>query len=104
MKYYKYDLQARYDARQSFYGKAQVYEMDNGAKVLKSYSTLVAVIEKGNLFLRGRYSQTTTRHIREFMSQNGFCKQTLKELQEYMTIKDTIFNKYDRLICMGAER
>jgi hypothetical protein len=104
MKYYKYDLQARYDARQSFYGKARVYEMDNGAKVLESYSTIVAVIEKGDLFLRGRYSQTTTRHIREFMSQNGFYHNTTKEMQQYMTEKETIFNKYKRLIFEGVER
>lgn len=103
MKYYKYELQARYDARQSFCGKAKVYEMSNGTQVLESYSTLVAIIEKGVLFLRGRYSQTTTRHQREFMAQNGFHNSTLKEMQDYIPTKDTIFKKYERLINAGEE-
>ena len=71
------ELQARYDARQSFYKKAYVGECTfaNGkttCKYLKSYDTVVACIFQNQLRIYGFFSQTTARHIREFAKQNDF--------------------------------
>jgi len=70
------ELQARYDARQSFYKKANVgsFTWSDGQKAiyLKSYDTIVACIFKNQLRIYGYFSQTTARHIREFAKQNGF--------------------------------
>ena len=64
-----FELEARYDARLSFYGKAQVIVDSEGDKYLKSYDTTVALTEKGAVYLLGYYSQTTTRHQKEFYKQ-----------------------------------
>jgi hypothetical protein len=86
-----YELQTVYDSRNSFYGKANVTEIiideaeKNGetykCKYLISYETTVAKIvykinEKSVFCLENLrkdvFSNTTIRHIREFMRQNGF--------------------------------
>lgn len=73
-------LQARYDSRADFYKKAKVLEY-NGATYLQSYDTIVAKIENGNAIVNGWYSQTTARHINEFLYQNGFDKMTKKQME-----------------------
>lgn len=78
-----YELQARYDRRQSFYGKAQVIE--NGRTIkLQSYDTIVAVFskKKQSVKVNGYYSPTTARHINEFLYQNNFDKLTKKEMEK----------------------
>jgi hypothetical protein len=77
----KYNLEARYDARQSFYGKAVVEEED-GKKTLISYSTKVATIENGVAKVSGTYSATTLRHIKEFLLQNGFRADSKAQIEE----------------------
>lgn len=68
-----YELFPRYDSRKSFYGKAHIVEYPNGRKVLISYSTKVAEITAaGTPIIYGKWSQTTTRHQKEFLRQNGF--------------------------------
>lgn len=74
-----YYLQARYDARADFYKKAKVISYNN-ALYLKSYSTIVAKIDNGQVVVNGWYSQTTGRHINEFLQQNGFAKMSKKEM------------------------
>lgn len=55
------------NTRKSFYGKAIVYELSNGTKVLKSYNTCVAYIDKNRIHRTwGSYSYTTMRHINNF--------------------------------------
>ena len=66
-----YELQPKYDSRKSFYGKAFVEEKEN-CKILTSYQTDVAMIKDGKFYLKGMYSATTSRHIRDFAYQNGF--------------------------------
>jgi hypothetical protein len=66
-----YELVPRYDARQSFYGKAQVL-VDDGTHTLVSYSTKVAEVKDGKPYVYGTYSSTTLRHIKEFLKQHGF--------------------------------
>jgi esterase/lipase superfamily enzyme len=75
------DLRCIYDSRASFYSKAKVITHANNKVSLVSYNTEVAVFDpsKNELLVKaseysknGKYSTTTTRHIREFARQNGF--------------------------------
>lgn len=80
------ELQARFDARQSFYKKAYVGFFNN-CKYLKSYNTIVACIFQNQLRIYGGFSQTTARHIREFARQNDFDYNiTYKEMNETCVI------------------
>lgn len=72
------DLEPRYDGRKSFYGKATVRMFGDGRKVLYSYGTPVCRIDRNGhatLLDKGYYgwgsSNTTRRHVREFLRQNG---------------------------------
>jgi hypothetical protein len=73
------DLRVMYDARSSFYGKARVRETSTG-KQLISYSTIVAEIKNGKAIVFGKYSATTTRHQKEFLKQNGFYADNIKQM------------------------
>lgn len=76
-----YGLEPRYDARKSFYGKAQVDTGDKGDKnKLYSYDTLVAEIKDGKPVVYGTYSQTTLRHIKEWLKQLGFKAENSKQI------------------------
>jgi hypothetical protein len=65
-----YELTTRFDARKSFYGKAQVEDTTEGV-FLYSYNRNVAKIIGGQLILcpDWNYSQTTRRHVKEFCKQ-----------------------------------
>lgn len=68
MRYY--ELEARYDARQSFYGKAHIIDHEDGVTFdLQSYDTIVSTCVDGKVTHFGKYSQTTSRHQREFEKQ-----------------------------------
>ena len=76
------ELAPRYDARASFYGKATVGEnslLGEGVW-LKSYDTFVARIVNDKAEVYGTYSQTTLRHIKEFLKQNGFKADNAKQI------------------------
>ena len=75
------ELQAIYDGRKSFYGKAQLIESKEKTE-LESYNTIVATYYKkeNKLVLHGKYSQTTTRHQKEFANQLGLNFKNSKEL------------------------
>lgn len=84
-----YELNCRYDTRKSFYGKAFVEIQKNDyeqTKDLYSYGILVASINynfesgKRTYFYLGKYSQTTTRHQKEFFKQNDLSDKQIKEL------------------------
>jgi hypothetical protein len=89
----RYELTCRYDSRNSFYGKAWVKETEEEQDLmiytileLYSYGTLVARITKNNetclstCEYLGKYSQTTTRHQKEFFKQFGLSDEEIKEL------------------------
>jgi hypothetical protein len=84
-----YELKPQYDSRKSFYGKANVYRDDEGKILLMSYSTIVAEIEDAiitesgepKVTVHGWYSNTTSRHINEFLQQYGYPKMTKKEME-----------------------
>lgn len=86
MQYYA--LQPRYDARQSFYGKALVFiDEQTGSKMLHSYGTHVATITGSDaVVLKDAHpqalSQTTLRHIKEFLKQNGFNAESKAQIVE----------------------
>lgn len=77
-----YKLEALYDSAKSFYGKARVVETP-GSVSLYSYDTLIAVINGGgfnHMLNKGGFlsltdawdaSQTTARHLNEFLLQHG---------------------------------
>ena len=112
----KYELSASYDSRKSFYGKANVIE-ENGIIQLKSYSTIVAEIENGKVKVYGTYSNTTLRHIKEFLKQHGFKADSSsqimndyypsKEDQEQQTKKEeekfnSMFNSIKAVCAVGG--
>lgn len=76
------ELQAIYDRAKSFYGKAKVITENNGTIHLISYTTEVAIIKNGKLYIYGFYSVTTLRHIREFIRQYGFKNGSKAELEK----------------------
>ena len=79
-----YNLETIYTTQKSFYGKAKVRELRNGSKVLYSYDTLVCGIdENNNIGFMEYHSQTTGRHINEFLQQNGHNKMTKKEIENF---------------------
>ena len=84
------ELNVQYDSRNSFYGKAHIRTEDNKL-ILRSYTTDVAYIEDGEAVVNGTYSNTTLRHIKEFLKQNGFKADTSKQiLTDYQESKKSI--------------
>lgn len=75
-----YNLEPIYDTRKSFYEKAKIVIYNNIIDLV-SYNTVVARIEDGKIKVFGWYSQTTARHINEFLKQNGFKSMTKKEME-----------------------
>lgn len=93
-----YELKAIYDARKSFYGKANVRYAENEEELI-SYDTHVASVVTVNGIPEARvfglYSNTTTRHIKEFLRQQGFKAESSKQI-----LKDY---KYDRNAPVNTE-
>ena len=82
-----FDLKSEYDSAKSFGGKAKVLETNNknvNDLQLYSYNTLVARITTicgiKTYYYFGKYSQTTTRHQKEFFRQNGLSEEEIAEL------------------------
>lgn len=65
----KRELQAVFDSRKSFYGKAYIICLKNGDILLQSYNTIVAILYSNGTFVSEKFSQTTNRHIAEFKKQ-----------------------------------
>lgn len=84
----KTELKAIFDDRQSFYKKAFIYE-DDEFYYLKSYDSFVAKIRKINatneiynkIYIKCLSSNTTTRHIKEFVQQYAKKYIDIKNLQ-----------------------
>lgn len=65
----EYELTPRFDSRKSFYGKAKVIDYEDGRQELRSYQTIVSRCNNGVIEHLGKWSQTTSRHQREFEKQ-----------------------------------
>ena len=85
----EYFLECRFDNRASFYKKAKVVLKENNIccdELLYSYNTLVGTYTKDKMSnleqftCNGRFSQTTTRHQKEFFRQKGLTDKQIKEL------------------------
>jgi len=77
------ELQAIYTNQKSFYGKAQVEYTPDNHKILYSYNTKVCELNADNQIIEiGYYSQTTSRHINDFLQQNGYKKMSKKEIEK----------------------
>lgn len=85
------NLNAEPVGRRSFSGKAKVMTMLDGAKVLRSYDTIVAVIRDGSLKVRDYYSPTTSSHVKAFALTYlpNFDKADLKHYDH----DDPVFNE-----------
>lgn len=72
-------LKPKYDSRASFYNKAEIDD-----DKLYSYGKLVAEIIDGKpvLYPSWDYSQTTIRHVREFLRQHGFFADSKAQIAE----------------------
>lgn len=88
----KSELEAIYDSRASFYGKASLgrfYGADGGLnEYLHSYSTLVVEYffnpDSGDsaMKINGWYSATTARHICEYLRQRGYHAIPKRRIEE----------------------
>lgn len=80
----KQELEPIYDRRKSFYKKAFTITEKDGTVKLISYTTEVAYIKDGKLHINGFYSNTTLRHIKEFIAQyiELYAVASKKELEE----------------------
>lgn len=99
-----YELYPRYDSRQSFYKKAFVSELENGAEILYSYGTPVVVIkgDEVNLLAHWGASQTTLRHVKEFLKQNGFTATSYTQIASDYPYVDRLSDSF--LIDMSPEK
>ena len=83
------ELEAIYDSRKSFYGKSTV-NIENGIYNMFSYGVKICKYDEktGYFHLQDGvlYSQTTCRHLREFLKQRGitqiFDKMSMQEFKE----------------------
>lgn len=75
------ELEPIYSNVKSFYGKAKVIK-ENGVIKLQSYSTIIAEIKDNKVHINGFYSQTSTRHLKEFLKQYGFKTGTRQQLEK----------------------
>lgn len=75
------DLEPVYSNVKSFYGKARIIR-ENGVIKLLSYNTVIAEIKDNKVHINGFYSQTSTRHLKEFLQQYGFKIGTKAQLEK----------------------
>lgn len=88
-----YELSARYDRRASFYGKAHIKETTK-YYILISYDTEILKLEKSTGKIKflcsdeWAFSQTTNRHINEFLKQ--FANESPKSKKELLQMAHAI--------------
>lgn len=95
-----YGLEPEYDARKSFYGKAKVDVRPDGTQILYSYGTPVCKITKdGDVtllkkgYLGWASSQTTLRHVKEFLKQNGKEAGSINDLRNKYPVEQATYNE-----------
>ena len=81
-------LEPRFDSRASFYKKAKVVKKDNGDEELYSYDTHVGGVRNGKPYSKGKFSQTTTRHQKDYFQQRGFDPKEV-EVEENKKIQES---------------
>lgn len=77
------ELRCIFDARKSFYNKAKIETIEN-YNTLYSYDTKVCIITENTkevlLFNTEKWTQTTLRHIKEFIKQNKRKAENKKQI------------------------
>ena len=86
-EYKEIELKPIYDGRKSFYKKANTFK-DGNKTILISYQTKVCFIENKKAVVYGTYSNTTLRHIKEFLKQNGFKAEDKKQILNDYGVKE----------------
>jgi hypothetical protein len=77
------ELTPQQDSRASFYNKAHV-RIEGNKKTLISYLTPVCIVENGAARVLGKWSATTSRHVKEFLYQEGFkAENTPQIMRDY---------------------
>lgn len=98
----KIKLEPIFDARASFYGKATIEieeDCTTYSELLRSYGTLVAIYTEDKITnlkqytYFGKYSQTTTRHQKEFFKQKGLNDDEIKQLFNSFNGEVAIYEK-----------
>ena len=77
-----FELTPKFDSRKSFYGKAKI-RFEGDRQILLSYDTPVAFIEPDRLPVMldcWDSTQTTLRHVKEFLKQNDFTADTKEQM------------------------
>lgn len=75
-----YELKPRFATVKSFYGKARIKKVGDDVQLI-SYATHVAGVKDGMPYVKGFYSATTLRHIKEFFLQMGYNVASKKDIE-----------------------
>ena len=78
-----FELTPKFDSRKSFYGKALI-RFEGDLKLLFSFDTPVVYIGPDRLPVMLNdwdYSQTTLRHVKEFLKQNDLKAESLEQMR-----------------------
>lgn len=97
----QYDLEAKFDSRKSFYGKAVVVEEYNSVSLISYKSCICQIQELGNKDkvvkiynvrdYHGNsltFSSTSLRHLKEFLKQNGLKAESKAQIEADYDVYD----------------
>lgn len=96
-------LQPIYNSQKDYYKKAEVKTLYNNIKLLYSYNTLVCIIYDNKYILNDNisynllFSNTTLKHIKEFLIQNINILRLSYFIDSKITKKDIIKNNNKKL-------
>lgn len=96
-------LKPIYTSQKDFYKKAEIKTLNNNIKLLYSYNTLVCIIYDNKYILNDNisynllFSNTTLKHIKEFLLQNINILRLSHFIDSKITKKDIIKNNNKRL-------
>lgn len=97
-------LQPVYNTQKDYYKKAVVKTLDNNIKLLYSYNTLVCIIYNDNKYILNDnindkllFSNTTLKHIKDFLLQNINMLRLSHLIDGKITKNDIIKNNNKRI-------
>ncbi len=96
-------LQPIYNTQKDYYKKAEVKTLNNNIKLLYSYNTLVCIIFDNKYILNDNisynllFSNTTLKHLKDFLLQNINILRLSHFIDNKITKKDIIKNNNKRL-------
>lgn len=96
-------LKPIYNTQKDYYKKAEVKTLNNNIKLLYSYNTLVCIIYDNKYILNDNinykllFSNTTLKHLKDFLLQNISILRLSHFIDSKITKKDIIKNNNKRL-------